>query len=156
MTQPKRLHRQSSAGRIAGVCAGIATYLDSDVTLIRLAWVVLSVVPGGFIGGLLAYLAAWLIVPDANQPTAAEAAPRRLTRSTADRKLAGVCGGLAEYFHLDATVVRLAWAILTVVPGCIVLGVLAYLVAWFVMPLQSGTEAAAGTSSGVSGLPHTA
>ena len=156
MTQPKRLHRQSSAGRIAGVCAGIATYLDSDVTLIRLAWVVLSVVPGGFIGGLLAYLAAWLIVPDANQPTAVEAAPRRLTRSTADRKLAGVCGGLAEYFHLDATVVRLAWAILTVVPGCIVLGVLAYLVAWFVMPLQSGTEAAAGTSSGVSGLPHTA
>ena len=156
MTQPKRLHRQSSAGRIAGVCAGIATYLDSDVTLIRLAWVVLSVVPGGFIGGLLAYLAAWLIVPDANQPTAAEAAPRRLTRSTADQKLAGVCGGLAEYFHLDATVVRLAWAILTVVPGCIVLGVLAYLVAWFVMPLQSGTEAAAGTSSGVPGLPHTA
>ena len=156
MTQPKRLHRQSSAGRIAGVCAGIATYLDSDVTLIRLAWVVLSVVPGGFIGGLLAYLAAWLIVPDANQPTAAEAVPRRLTRSTADRKLAGVCGGLAEYFHLDATVVRLAWAILTVVPGCIVLGVLAFLDAWFVMPLQSGTEAAAGTSSGVSGLPHTA
>ena len=96
MTQPRRLYRQSSTGRIAGVCAGIAEYLDSDVALVRLAWVVLSVVPGGFIGGILAYLAAWLIVPDASQTVPAGQLPRRLTRSATDRKVAGVCGGLAE------------------------------------------------------------
>ena len=144
MTLPKRLHRQSSAGRIAGVCAGIAEYLDSDVTLVRLAWVVLSIVPGGFIGGLLAYLAAWIIVPDVSDPTATVTAPRRLTRSVADRKLAGVCGGIAEYFSIDSTVVRLVWAVLTVVPGCIVLGVVAYLVAWFIMPLHPAAAAAPG------------
>ena len=99
MSSPKRLYRRSSSGRIAGVCAGIAEYLDADVTLIRLAWVVLSIVPGGFVGGLVAYIAAWLIMPDSSLPAEADGETRhlRLTRSTADRKIAGVCGGLAEY-----------------------------------------------------------
>ena len=134
MSSPKRLFRKSAAGRIAGVCAGIAEYLDTDVTLVRLAWVVLSIVPGGFIGGLVAYIAAWAIVPDASVPADVDTSVHRLTRSTVDRKVAGVCGGLAEYLHVDSTVVRLVWAILTVVPGAIVLGVVAYLVAWFITP----------------------
>ena len=62
---PRRLVRYSSAGRVAGVCAGIADYVDTDVTLVRLAWVVLSIVPGAFLGGLIAYLAAWIVMPDA-------------------------------------------------------------------------------------------
>ena len=52
----------------------------------------------------------------------------------ADRKLAGVCGGIAEYLAVDPTAVRVAWAILTIVPGGIVLGVLAYLAAWLIVP----------------------
>ena len=134
MNSPKRLYRNSSVGRIAGVCAGIAEYLDADVTLVRLVWVVLSIVPGGIVGGLVAYIAAWAIMTDSNVPSNAEAAARRLTRSTTDRKLAGVCGGLAEYLGVDATVVRLLWAILTIIPGAIVLDIAAYLVAWFIMP----------------------
>ncbi len=131
----KRLVRNPSAGRIAGVCAGLADYLDTDVTLVRLAWVVLSIVPGSFIGGLIAYVAAWMIVPDGTAGAAAGSTRLRLHRSRTDRKLAGVCGGIAEYFSIDPTVVRFAWAVLTVVPGCIVLGVMAYLVAWFIMPV---------------------
>ena len=69
MSSPKRLYRNSAAGRIAGVCAGIAEYLDADVTLVRLVWVVLSIVPGGFVGGLVAYLAAWAIMPDSSVPS---------------------------------------------------------------------------------------
>lgn len=141
MSSPKRLYRNSSAGRIAGVCAGIAEYLDADVTLVRLVWVVLSIVPGGFVGGIVAYIAAWAIMADSSIPLNAEAGTRRLTRSTTDRKLAGVCGGLAEYFRVDSTVVRLLWAILTIVPGAIVLGVVAYLVAWFIMPESPATHA---------------
>lgn len=141
MSSPKRLYRNSSAGRIAGVCAGIAEYLNADVTLVRLVWVVLSIVPGGFVGGLVAYIAAWAIMTDSSIPSNAEAGTRRLTRSTTDRKLAGVCGGLAEYFRVDSTVVRLLWAILTIVPGAIVLGVVAYLVAWFIMPESPATHA---------------
>jgi phage shock protein PspC (stress-responsive transcriptional regulator) len=136
MSSPRRLVRKPESGRIAGVCSGIADYLDADVTLVRLAWVILSIVPGGFIGGVIGYLAAWIIMPDANEPGLASAGVRRLTRSATDKKIAGVCGGLAEYFTVDATLVRVVWAILTIVPGAIVLGVLAYLVAWFIMPTE--------------------
>jgi phage shock protein PspC (stress-responsive transcriptional regulator) len=134
MSSPKRLYRNSAAGRIAGVCAGIAEYLEADVTLIRLVWIVLSIVPGGFIGGIVAYVAAWAIMPDSSIPAPAETATARLKRSTIDRKVAGVCGGLAEYFSVDSTAVRVLWVILTIIPGAIVLGVLAYIVAWFIMP----------------------
>src|SRR3982074_1448370 len=100
MSSPKRLYRISSAGRIAGVCAGIAEYFDADVTLVRLAWVVLSIVPGRCVGGLGASIAAWAIMTDSSIPASAETETRRLTRSTTNRKLAGVCGGLAEYFNV--------------------------------------------------------
>jgi phage shock protein PspC (stress-responsive transcriptional regulator) len=133
MDSAKRLTRIPDAGRIAGVCAGLAAYLDVDVTFIRLAWVVLSVVPGGLIGGVLAYAIAWMIIPPQAFAEAHVPGPR-LRRSVTDMQIAGVCGGIAEYFGLDATVVRLAWALLTIFPGAIVLGVLAYLVAWAVIP----------------------
>jgi phage shock protein PspC (stress-responsive transcriptional regulator) len=147
MSSPKRLYRNSSSGRIAGVCAGIAEYLNADVTLVRLVWVVLSIVPGGFIGGIVAYLAAWAIMTDAPVPSNDEAGVHRLTRSTTDRKLAGVCGGLAEYFAVDATAVRLLWTVLTIIPGAIVLGVVAYIVAWFIMPTSPASPAVVAPSA---------
>ena len=134
MTAAKRLYRNSSSGRVAGVCAGIADYLDADVTLVRLVWVVLSIVPGCLIGGIIAYVAAWAIMPESNAPSVADSTRRRLTRSTTDIKIAGVCGGLAEYLAVDSTAVRLLWIVLTIIPGAIVLGVVAYIVAWFIMP----------------------
>jgi phage shock protein C len=136
MSTPKRLYRRSSAGRVAGVCAGMAEYMDTDVTLIRLLWILLSIVPGAFIGGLIAYVFAWVIMPDATEPAEAPAT-QRLTRSVTDRKIAGVCGGLADYFNVDATVVRVLWAVLSIVPGTLVFGAVAYLVAWFIMPSDS-------------------
>ena len=59
---------------------------------------------------------------------------RQLLRSRTDRRIGGVCGGIAEYFALDPTLVRVAWVILAIVPGAIVFGVMAYLIAWFVVP----------------------
>ena len=134
MSSPKSLYRRSSAGRIAGVCAGIAEYLDVGVTLVRLVWVVLSIVPGCLVGGVLAYIAAWLIMPDSAGPAIVEDGSRRLTRSRTDRMLGGVCGGLAEYLGVDSTAVRVVWVILTIIPGAILLGVFAYLVAWLIVP----------------------
>ena len=147
MSAPKRLLRKSADGRIGGVCAGIAEYLDTDVALVRLAWVVLSIVPGVFIGGALAYLAAWVLVPDSPGRVATDATARRLHRSISDRKIAGVCGGLAEYFGVDPTLVRLLWAIATIVPGAVVFGILAYLVAWFIMPEKPVPGVATTTSA---------
>src|SRR5438552_19099162 len=143
LSPSRRLVRLPAHGKLGGVCAGIAEYLDADVTLVRLGGVILSIVPGGFIGGIVAYLAALFIVPVSNAAAAPQA---RVMRSTLDRKIAGVCGGLAEYLNVDSTVVRLAWAVLTIVPGAIVLGLLAYLVAWFIMPESRGTRAAAAPS----------
>ena len=51
--------------KMAGVCGGIAEYLDVDPTIVRLIWVALSVVPGGFVGGAIAYVVAWIIIPKA-------------------------------------------------------------------------------------------
>jgi phage shock protein C len=129
----KQLTRLPSSGRIAGVCSGLAEYLEIDVTLVRLSWVILSIVPGGIIGGVIAYIAAWVIGPPA--PGMEQTATgRRLRRSATDVRIAGVCAGIAEYFAVDATIVRLLWVILTIIPGAIILGVLAYAIAWLVMP----------------------
>jgi phage shock protein C len=133
----RKLFRRSARGRIAGVCAGIAEYLDADVTVVRLLWIILSIVPGGLVGGLIAYVAAWAVMPDTSAPEVSETGARRLTRSVNDRKLAGVCGGIAEYLAVDSTAVRVAWIVLTVVPGAIVLGLVAYVVGWFIMPTSA-------------------
>jgi phage shock protein C len=132
----RRLTRAASEGKIAGVCAGLANYFETDVTLVRLAWVVLSIVPGAFIGGLLAYVAAWLVMPEPPAGAEIHAIPprRQLARSASDRKIAGVCGGLAEFFGVDSTAVRLLWVILSILPGAIVCGLIAYAVAWAIMP----------------------
>jgi phage shock protein C len=129
----RRLTRSRTQGQIAGVCAGLADYFDVDVVLVRAMWVVLSVVPGAIVGGVIAYLAAWVVMPEATEPASAPAG-RRLTRSMTDKKIAGICGGLADYFGVDATPVRLLWVILSILCGAVIGGVIAYLVAWLVIP----------------------
>jgi phage shock protein C len=134
MSTPKRLYRRAASGRLGGVCAGFAEYMDADVTLVRLVAILLAIVPGGFIGGVIAYALAWMIMQDEPGPLVEPANFRRLTRSRSDRQIAGVCGGLAEYFNVDTTLVRVVVALLAVFAGAIVFGVLGYLIAWFIMP----------------------
>ena len=59
------------------------------------------------------------------------AGTRKLYRSRSNRKLAGVCGGLAEYFTIDTTLVRVLFVVLAVMGGP---GVLAYLLLWILVP----------------------
>jgi phage shock protein C len=133
----RRLIRSRTDAKIAGVCAGLANYFDVDVVLVRAAWVVFSIVPGALIGGVLAYLAAWLVIPESSEPTPVPQG--RLRRSAADRKIAGVCGGLAEYFGVDSTAIRLLWVILSILCGAVIGGVLAYLLAWLIIPSSKST-----------------
>ncbi len=56
---------------------------------------------------------------------------RRLTLSATDRKIGGVCGGIAEYFGIDPTLVRVLTVVLALLFGG---GVIAYLLAWIIMP----------------------
>ena len=56
---------------------------------------------------------------------------KRLYKSRNEKKLAGVCGGIAEYFDTDPTLIRLAWVIFSLAGGC---GILAYIIAAIIMP----------------------
>lgn len=68
----KQLRLSAKDKKLGGVCGGLAEYLDVDSTVVRLIWVALSVVPGGFIGGAVAYVLAWIIIP---KPAEAISAP---------------------------------------------------------------------------------
>lgn len=134
-TTRTRLERSTTDRQIAGVCGGLGIYLGVDPVLVRVLWIVLSIVPGAVFFGAVAYLVAWVIIPEAAPGDASAGGRRRLSRSRTDAKVAGVCGGLAEYFGVDATPIRLLWIVLSICPGAIIGGVIAYAVAWVVLPL---------------------
>ena len=62
---------------------------------------------------------------------------KRLVRNVQDKKIAGVCAGLADYLDIDPTLVRALWILFTLLGGS---GVLAYLILWLIMP-EAETEA---------------
>ena len=62
-----------------------------------------------------------------------DGAARRLTRSTTERMVAGVCGGVANYFDIDPTLVRIVFVAIVCFTA-ILPALLTYLVLWFVMP----------------------
>ncbi|MCA9883255.1 MAG: PspC domain-containing protein [Anaerolineae bacterium] len=66
---------------------------------------------------------------------------KRLYRSQSDRQVAGVCGGLAEYFNVDSTLVRIVFLLLFFGMGN---GFILYLVLWMVMPEESDVRAMSG------------
>jgi phage shock protein C len=72
--------------------------------------------------------------------------PKKLTRSRTDSKIAGVCGGLANYLELDVTLVRILWLMLAFFGGW---GIIGYFIAWIVMPeepLPQASGAPAGSA----------
>ena len=69
---------------------------------------------------------------------------KELKRSRTDRMIAGVCGGIGEYLEIDPNVIRLVWAVVTVLS--VGAGLLAYLLAWLIIP-EEAPPAAAGTAA---------
>ena len=57
-----------------------------------------------------------------------------LRRSVASRKIAGVCGGLAEFLGLDPTMVRVLYVLFSIIPGKVIGGLIVYAVLWAVIP----------------------
>ena len=56
---------------------------------------------------------------------------KKLYKSSTDKKIAGVCGGIAEYFNIDSTLVRLGWVLFSLLGGS---GLLAYIICALVIP----------------------
>jgi phage shock protein C len=63
--------------------------------------------------------------------------PRKLYRSRSNRQLAGVCGGVAKYFNIDPTLVRVLFVAFAVLGGP---GLLAYILLWIIVPEEPAVE----------------
>ncbi len=138
MKVKKKLYRDLKSKKIAGVCSGLAEYFDIDVTLVRVIWVLLTLLGGA---GVLSYLVAIIIIP--KKPNGAveveivekDKEKARLHLSKSDKFIFGVCGGLAEYFNIDSSLVRILFVVLIFSVG---FGILLYLILAIVIPKEKG------------------
>jgi phage shock protein PspC (stress-responsive transcriptional regulator) len=118
---------------ISGVCGGLSESLGIDVMIIRAVFVV-SLFLGGT--GLLAYLVLMVVLPKDNNEEYIviedTESPKRLYRSWENRMIAGVCGGIAAYLKLDASLMRLVFVGLLIAG----VGIPVYFVLWLIIPLE--------------------
>ena len=62
---------------------------------------------------------------------------KKLYRSESDRMIAGVCGGLAEYFNIDSSIVRLLFVLIVMYGGS---GILVYIILWIILPTKASLD----------------
>lgn len=120
--------------KFLGVCGGVADYFNIDPTLIRIAVACIALYTA-ILPALLVYVVISFVFPQ--QPegyTTVNTADKKLVKSSDNKKLAGVCGGLAKYFGIDATIVRLIFALSFLVFG---FGLTIYIVCLALMPKEA-------------------
>lgn len=122
----------SSDKKFLGVCGGVADYLNVDPTLIRIGVVCLSLITA-VIPALIVYVVISFVFPQQPEGYTTVNTAKKLLKSSKNRKLSGVCGGLAEYFGIDPTIVRLIFALCVLFIGY---GVMTYLVCLIMMPSE--------------------
>jgi phage shock protein PspC (stress-responsive transcriptional regulator) len=130
----KKLHRLAPDRKIAGVCAGLGEYFELDPVFFRLFFL-FSILFGGL--GAVAYVMLWILVPLRDAAPAAAFDGKQVRLSATDRMIAGVCGGLGEFFALDPVLFRAAFLVLAVIGG---LGIVLYLVLWLLIPGPTSRE----------------
>ncbi len=102
----RRFYRNSAHKWLGGVCSGIAHRLGLDPLLIRIGSALLLLTRTTVILAVVLYVLVWILAPE----TRLEKRPRRpLYRSRTDRKLGGVCGGLALAFGKESWIIRLVF-----------------------------------------------
>ncbi|MCD6330251.1 MAG: PspC domain-containing protein [Candidatus Cloacimonetes bacterium] len=113
MRTNKVLYRDTKNGKIAGVCSGLAEYMDVDVSLIRIVWLFFVIFGGA---GLLLYLIAALVIPaksgDDVDIIVEDEEQKRLTRDSENAVIFGVCSGIAKHFGMDVSVVRIIFLLM--------------------------------------------
>lgn len=101
-------------------------------------WSLLGKICGGFLPlFVLLVLLLQLFTSNNNKENNGNTMTKRLYRLKSDRKLAGVCSGIAEYFDIDPAIVRLAWLIAVFCAGG---GLIAYIIAMIVIPEKPEME----------------
>lgn len=130
----KRLYRDGQRKIIAGVAAGIAHYFRIDPFWIRLLFLLILFdifLTFSFSSLLLiGYIVLWVVVP-ARYDLAEDRKIKKMFRNPDDKVLGGVASGLAAYFGVDPTLIRILFVIMTFVGGS---GLIAYLILWVITP----------------------
>jgi phage shock protein PspC (stress-responsive transcriptional regulator) len=126
----KKLYRSKEDLKIAGVCGGLGEYFNVDPVFIRILFI-LFIPIGGL--GILLYIIMWMMTPVGTYPQVEIQGLKRLSLSSSDRKFAGVCGGLGEFFGLDSVLFRVIFLALIFVGG---LGVILYVILWLIVPAK--------------------
>jgi phage shock protein PspC (stress-responsive transcriptional regulator) len=137
-TEPKRLYRDVKHKALGGVLAGLAHYFNIDVVWVRIIYLFLFLgLPpisddlgplSGFV--FLAYFVCWIVFPP-NANLDEDKKIKKFYRDNDSKVLGGVCSGLAAYFGVDITVVRLLFVLGVFLFGT---GFLAYIILWIVAP----------------------
>jgi phage shock protein C len=141
--------------KFLGVCAGIADFVGVETWMIRLGFII-SVIFGGWFM-VPAYFIAWFFMDKGQSKNLGENIKKfksntainhfrnvdykkKLYKNSKEKKIFGVCAGVADYLEVDVTVVRIITVLAMLIPGSVV--VLAYFIAFFILddkPLTSYT-----------------
>ncbi|MDB5276840.1 MAG: PspC protein [Ferruginibacter sp.] len=149
----KRLYRDETDKILGGVCAGLANYFGIDVVIVRIIFVVLAI---SFGFGLIPYIILWIAVPSTATKIIG-GTRKRLFRDPDDKKIAGVCSGIGNYFGINPWIPRVLFLLpfLTFVfhwshwgfmefPNFLRLGfspgaLIIYIILWLVIPEATST-----------------
>ena len=101
-TAYKRLYRDENDKILGGVCAGLANYFVIDVVIMRIIFVVLTI---SFGFGLIPYIILWIAMPSTATKIIG-GTRKRLFRDPEDKKIAGVCSGIGNYFGINPWIPR--------------------------------------------------
>lgn len=134
--EPKKLYRDTQRKILGGVAAGVAHYFKTDPLWMRLLLLLLLFADVFITFGalssitLISYIVLWIVLPGRDDMTL-DTKVKKLFRNPDDQVLGGVSSGIAAYFGLDATVIRVLFVASVFFGG---VGVIAYIVLWIITP----------------------
>jgi phage shock protein PspC (stress-responsive transcriptional regulator) len=124
----KKLYRDNRRKILGGVCSGLAHYFSIDPVWPRLLLVLLAFATYG--GLVVAYIILWIIIP-ASDSLEEETSTKKMYRDSDNRVVGGVSAGLAAFWGIDATVVRVLFIGMSIFGG---LGIVVYIIMWIALP----------------------
>ena len=110
----RRLYKNQFDRKIFGVIGGLGLYFQIDANLLRLIFIAFLATPLFPLLALI-YVVLALVIPEGGRIMIINPG-KKLLRSTSNRKIAGVCGGLGHYFKIEPVFIRLIFLILTFTP----------------------------------------
>lgn len=130
----KRLFRDDKRKVLGGVAAGMAYFFSIDPLWIRLVFaaLLLNVFNVGFSGGVfIAYIVLWIVIP-VSKDLGDDEGVKKMFRDPGNQVLGGVASGVAAYFGIDVTIIRLLFVLSIFLGGS---GLILYIILWMITPV---------------------